>query len=71
MFYLCIFKQVQNDLFLYHYYYFFHYFFFIIIIITIIIIIIILLFCRFRLALQINCNTSLFISYNSCKFDRH
>ena len=47
-------------------------FFFIIIIITIIIIIIIiLLFCRFRLALQINCNTSLFISYNSCKFDRH
>ena len=45
-------------------------FFFIIIIITIIIIII-LLFCRFRLALQINCNTSLFISYNSCKFDRH
>ena len=60
MFYLCIFKQVQNDLFLYHYYFFFIIFFIIIIIITIIIIIIIiiiiLLFCRFRLALQINCN---------------
>ena len=28
-------------------------------------------FCRFRLAVQISCNASLFISYNSCKFDRH
>ena len=30
-----------------------------------------LIFCRFRLALQINCNARLFISYNSCTFDRH
>ena len=50
MLYLCIFKQVQNDLF---------------------IIIINYIFYWFRLALQINCNASLFISYNSCKFDRY
>ena len=25
----------------------------------------------YRLALQINCNVCLLISYNSCKFDRH
>ena len=29
-----------------------------------------LLLLWFRLALQINCNASFFISYNSCKFDR-
>ena len=33
--------------------------------------IIIKFFCRFRLAMEINCNASLFISYNSCKLDRH
>lgn len=50
MFYLCVFKKVQNDLIIYYYYN---------------------SFCWFRLALQINRNASLFISYDSCKFDRH
>ena len=31
----------------------------------------IITYCRFRLALQINCNATLFISYNSGKFDRY
>ena len=59
MFHLCIFKQVQNDLFI------------CLLLLLQLLLLSLLLFRRFRLALQINCNASLFISYNSCKFDRH
>ena len=65
MFYLCIFKQFLYILLL-------SLLSLLLSLLSLLLLLLLLLlyFCRFRLALQINCDASLFISDNSCKFDR-
>ena len=64
MFYLCIFKQFVYILLL-------SLLSLLLSLLSLLLLLLLLLyFCRFRLALQINCDASLFISDNSCKFDR-
>ena len=64
MFYLCIFKQFLYILLL-------SLLSLLLSLLSLLLLLLLLLyFCRFRLALQINCDASLFISDNSCEFDR-
>ena len=62
MFYLCIFKQFVYILLLS--------LLSLLLSLLSLLLLLLLYFCRFRLALQINCDASLFISDNSCEFDR-
>ena len=66
MFYLCIFKQFVYILLLS----LLSLLLSLLSLLLLLLLLLLLYFCRFRLALQINCDASLFISDNSCKFDR-